>query len=86
MREKEFEDALAALLSANMESAGVTTFDDIPEDKNLMEMGLIDSISLIGVLLDLEEKTGVSVDFGAQEADLLVSIGGLKRIFCSGEE
>ena len=84
MDEKEFGETLAALLSPNMESTGVTSFAAIPEDKNLMEMGMIDSISLVGVLLDLEEKTDISVDFGAQEPDLLLTIGGLKRLFCNG--
>lgn len=49
---------------------------------SLIQQGFIDSMAMIGLLLSLEEKSGISVDFGSLDAETVVTMNGLEQLFC----
>lgn len=54
---------------------------DITDEDSLVDLGIVDSLSLSSMVASLEEKTGVQVDFSDIEPHHLTSISGLCRLF-----
>lgn len=61
---------------------GYRTYEDIPDTESLITLGIVDSIGMLEFLLDMENTTGITVDYAANDVVNLVTIKGLNRLFC----
>jgi acyl carrier protein len=52
---------------------------DVTDDFDLLTEGVIDSFGFVELMLELEERCGVSIDFDGIDADSLTRIGPLSR-------
>lgn len=53
--------------------------DDFSGSDSLIVAGIIDSMTFINILLDLESKLGISFDFNGADFAEIVSLNGLKN-------
>ncbi|MBQ8706860.1 MAG: acyl carrier protein [Succinivibrionaceae bacterium] len=80
MNEKT-QKTLVDFLSPNLAAAGYDSLQQIPDDKSLIDLGLIDSISLISMLVQMEKDSGIKINYGQCDPELMVTIRGLEKLF-----
>lgn len=69
------------IISVLSEVAPGRDFDNISNDANLIELGLIDSAMFLDLISLLEERSGREIDFLDIDAALLTSVNGLLAAF-----
>jgi acyl carrier protein len=52
---------------------------DVTDDFDLLTEGVIDSFGFVELMLELEERCGVSIDFDGIDAEDLTRVGPLSR-------
>lgn len=52
-----------------------------PKNDSLITAGIIDSITFVNILLTLETKLDISLDFGSVDLNGIVSINGMNDFF-----
>lgn len=50
---------------------------NIDENKSLIESGIIDSMTYVNILLEIEDSLNIEIDFENVDLDSIVSIKGL---------
>lgn len=50
---------------------------NIDEDKSLIESGIVDSMTFVNILLEIEESLNIEIDFEKVDLASIVSIDGL---------
>lgn len=54
--------------------------DDVTDDLNVIDKGLVDSIEFLDLVAGLEQRAGVELDLFDVDPDVLTTIGGLTDI------
>jgi acyl carrier protein len=67
---------------AGGQAAGVVTV--IGEDDNLFDLGLVNSFTIIQIIVYLEKLTGVSIDLTAHELESFYTIHGIYDLVQGG--
>lgn len=49
----------------------------VDEEKSLIEAGIIDSVTFVNILLEIEESLNIEIDFEKVDLASIVSINGL---------
>lgn len=55
-------------------------FDQLDDDVNLIDAGIIDSLALIQIIAHIEQSHGLTVEAGRVDPDDLGSIGGILSV------
>ena len=84
MNREAFLEILEKALQGHLQAHGKASINELDFDESLIAVGILDSIKFVEFLLELEEKTGIEVDFAAHDALTLASINGLVSIYCKG--
>jgi acyl carrier protein len=64
-------------------SAKGLTPEQVPDDFDLMQEGVIDSLGFMTLVAELQEKAGVEIDFGDLDPENLTQVGALSRLVAS---
>lgn len=69
-------DLIVARYADALGAAGVAP-DEAPDDLDLREAGVIDSLGFLELVVELEEALGRELDFESLDPDLLTTLGPL---------
>ena len=74
-------DVRVALLEALADplSAIGMTVDDVPDDLDLLQNGVVDSLGLVGLLAEVEERFDIELDYDDLPIEDLARVGPLSR-------
>lgn len=76
MDNPEIRTQLLSILAKDLERAG-TLPENVDNDLDLLEMGIVDSFGFINLCLKLEEIFGIPLDITEFDDEALSSIGGI---------
>lgn len=72
----EVRDFLGRKLAPQLEALGIDV-DPLPNDLDLLEQGLIDSLGLIELVVAIDEEFDLAVDFEDMDPEQLTVVGPL---------
>jgi acyl carrier protein len=64
------EDSLAAI---------EMSVEDLPDDLDLLQNGVVDSLGLVGLLAEVEQRLGIELDYDDLPIEDLARVGPLSR-------
>ncbi len=75
----EVKEKLIGLLVARLDSLGLDA-SDVNGDLNLITTGILDSVSFLEFIAEVEDELGIELDFGELDPSNFTSIGALAKI------
>ena len=76
MEKTDVKSTLIDMLISEFERAGITT-DDVNDDLDLLDSGIVDSFGFINLCMQMEEKFSISVDMSEFDDDGIAVISNL---------
>ncbi|GIJ24270.1 acyl carrier protein [Micromonospora lutea] len=87
MEREQFYREVVGFLTRTASDAGTTAPPaDIDPDDNLFDLGLVNSFSMIRMIVFVEETTGVAVDLADHELETFYTLRGLYDVVAGTEE
>lgn len=80
MDKQEFYQAIRKYLAEEVEDAAKRRIEEIDEDADLYQLGLIDSLMVIRLVIFMEEMTGKEVDLAEHEFEVFYTLRGLHSV------
>jgi acyl carrier protein len=78
MERSEFYDSLRAFVRRSAEERSVDVpVTDIDEDANLFDLGLVNSFSMVALLMHVEELLGGHIDVAEHEPETFFTLRGM---------
>lgn len=69
-------DLIVARYADSLAAVGVAA-DEVPDELDLRDAGVIDSLGFLELVVTLEDQLGASLDFETLDPDLLTTVGPL---------
>ncbi len=79
VRPDDVRVVLAEFLSNQATAGGVYEADDLADDFDVLEAGLIDSLGFLGLMLVMQESFGGEIDFDTLDPEEMTIVGPLCR-------
>ncbi len=79
MNEQEIREVIFDILNRRMASSEMTA-ETLNEQTSLIDLGIIDSFGFLELTSELEEKTGILMDFSDADPDEFTSVSGLLKL------
>ena len=76
-RDEFYDDLRSYILESAPRRAVPAEVTGIDEDANLFDLGLVNSFSMMGLLVHIEELIGVSIDVTQHEPDTFFTLRGM---------
>ena len=70
---------LREYLNRRLNANGQVTSEDLPEDCDLLLTGMIDSLGLLELVGEIQEFTGIEIDFEPLDPEQMTIVGPLCR-------
>ncbi len=79
IRSDDVRVVLAEFLSNQATAGAVYEAEDLADDFDVLEAGLIDSLGFLGLMLAMQESFGVGIDFDTLDPEVMTVVGPLCR-------
>jgi acyl carrier protein len=76
-RRSFYEHVLAIASTAREPGSDAIRLEEVPEDANLFDLGVVDSLSMIEVLASIEAVTAREVDFLEVDPETFFTLAGM---------
>lgn len=73
---KALRAVVLEVIGPRLLAAGLSP-ETVDPKSNLIEIGVLDSFSILEAMMEIEEKAGVSADLAAMDFDLAMTVDGL---------
>jgi len=74
----EVRAAILRGLAGPLSAVGLVA-DDVPDDLDLLQRGVVDSLGLVSLLADIEAQFGIELDYDDLPVEDLARVGPLSR-------